>query len=117
MLVAGHKGCELNPDARRHGSDRRRGSSAAFKPNVDAESYGVKAFREEPAHLYFSDFSACTPVFFRDVRCASERERSERERCASSRVPLAISRFFRLDNNSDTSICDLTAILTPLFTT
>ena len=29
-----------------------------------------------PAHLYFS-------------RCASERERSERERCASSRVPLA----------------------------
>ena len=33
------------------------------------------------AHLYFS-------------RCASERERSERERCASSRVPFAISRFF-----------------------
>ena len=31
-----------------------------------------------PAHLYFS-------------RCASERERSERERCASSRVPFAIS--------------------------
>ena len=36
-----------------------------------------------PAHLYFS-------------RCASERERSERERCASSRVPLAISRFFAI---------------------
>ena len=29
------------------------------------------------AHLYFT-------------RCASERERSERERCASSRVPLAV---------------------------
>ena len=35
------------------------------------------------AHLYFS-------------RCASERERSERERCASSRVPFAMSRLFAI---------------------
>ena len=35
------------------------------------------------AYLYFS-------------RCARGRERSERERCASSRVPFAISRFFAI---------------------
>ena len=29
-------------------------------------------------------------------RCASERESSERERCASSSVPFAISRFFAI---------------------
>ena len=40
----------------------------------------------------------CARGALRDLyftRCATERERSERERCASSRVPLAISRFFR----------------------
>ena len=38
------------------------------------------------AHLYLSNFSRCTPVFYamRDARCASERERSERERSASA---------------------------------
>ena len=52
---------------------------------------------------FFRDFSRCTPVFdailvaarLYFTRCASERERSERERCASSRVRLAISRFCR----------------------
>ena len=49
------------------------------------------------AHLYFS-------------RCASERERSERERCASSRVPFAISRFFAILRHTPPGIPGLDAI-------
>ena len=49
----------------------------AFNVHYDGEE-GAPVFYAilVAAHLYFS-------------RCASERERSERERCASSRVPLA----------------------------
>ena len=57
--------------------------------------------------LYLSNFSCCTPVFFailvilhtcifRDARCASERERSERERkIAKSRTAHDCSRIAR----------------------
>ena len=44
-------------------------------------------------HDFDQIFAICTPAHLYFTRCASERERSERERCASSRVPLAISRF------------------------
>ena len=56
----------------------------AFNVHYDGEE-GAPVFYAilVAAHLYFS-------------RCASERERSERERCASSRVPFAISRFFTI---------------------
>ena len=52
----------------------------AFNVHYDGEE-GAPVFYAilVAAHLYFS-------------RCASERERSERARCASSRVPFAISR-------------------------
>ena len=55
----------------------------AFNVHYDGEE-GAPVFYAilVAAHLYFS-------------RCASERERSERERCASSRVPFAISRCSR----------------------
>ena len=68
---------------------------------------GDAAVYPEFLHMFdskavFRDVSACTPGCYAILvpahlhfsRCASERERSERERCASSRVPLAISRFF-----------------------
>ena len=68
--------------------------TAARRISVDSTERTARAM---PVFL-----SLCTPVFYAILvpahlyfsRCASERERSERERCASSRVPFANSRNF-----------------------
>ena len=90
--------CQCGSAGRTRGSSRcsrPSGGTASSPPRNTAKKQHEKKKKKRKrgtpvfyailvaAHLYFS-------------RCASERERSERERCASSRVPLAISRFFAI---------------------